>query len=81
MLSIFIGMAMIVFVQAEVKSLTSTNFQTTLALNPVTMVEFYAPWCGHCKKFAPIYENVSKTLEGLGILVAKVEFLSISARP
>ena len=31
-------------------------------------VEFYAPWCPHCRRFKPIYAKVSKTLteEGLG---------------
>lgn len=57
---------------ADVVELTTANFQTTLALNPITMVQFYAPWCGHCKKFAPVYENVSKVLGEAGILVAKV---------
>jgi len=38
------------------------------------LVEFYAPWCGHCKKLAPVYEEVGKTYKNDGnCVVAKVD--------
>jgi len=38
------------------------------------LVEFYAPWCGHCKKLEPVYKEVAKKLESVGtIIVAKID--------
>jgi len=46
--------------------LTSNNFdRQVLKSNEVWMVEFYAPWCGHCKSLAPEWLKAAKALQGV----------------
>jgi thioredoxin 1 len=39
--------------------LTKDNFEQVVAGNPMVIVDFWAPWCGPCRGFAPVFEQAS----------------------
>ncbi|KAF3930481.1 Thioredoxin [Dactylella cylindrospora] len=60
---------------SDVKVLTDSNFEA-IAKDPKkgVFVKFYAPWCGHCKNLAPIYEKVATDFSrDSNVVVAKID--------
>jgi protein disulfide-isomerase A1 len=41
----------------------TTNFDEFISKHDLVMVEFYAPWCGHCKSLAPKYAELAKIMK------------------
>lgn len=58
---------------SEVIELTTETFDEIVNSQPIMLVEFFAPWCGHCKKLKPVYEDASRQLKTHGIPLATVD--------
>jgi protein disulfide isomerase len=58
-----------------VKIVVSSNF-SEIVFNPDSdvLIEFYAPWCGHCKKLEPIFNELGEKLKDIkGLTIAKMD--------
>lgn len=59
---------------AFVKVAVAKNFDEVVLNNGKdTLIEFYAPWCGHCKKLAPIYDELAEKLQNEEIAIVKMD--------
>lgn len=70
------GLAAVVSAKSAVLDLIPNNFDdVVLKSGTPTLVEFFAPWCGHCKTLAPVYEELAQLFEFAKdkVQVAKVD--------
>lgn len=73
--TILIALFASVAVCSDVIELTDSTFASGVKDKEIMLVEFFAPWCGHCKKLAPEYETAASKLikEDPPIPLAKVD--------
>uniref|UniRef100_A0A1B0AKH7 protein disulfide-isomerase n=1 Tax=Glossina palpalis gambiensis TaxID=67801 RepID=A0A1B0AKH7_9MUSC len=55
-----LALALVCRAEDQVLELTDDNFSTTLSERDTTLVMFYAPWCGHCKRLKPEYSKAAE---------------------
>ncbi|KAF8806958.1 disulfide isomerase [Phlegmacium glaucopus] len=60
---------------SNVIDLTPDNFDNVIGKGTPALVEFFAPWCGHCKNLAPIYEELADAFAHAKdkVIIAKVD--------
>lgn len=70
-ITLFAAIALFVSVSAADDVLVGTkdNFESIISSDELTLVKFYAPWCGHCKKMAPDFKEAATELKGKAQLV------------
>ena len=74
MLNLLATLLFIATVSADVVDLQSNTFDQYVGGDKPALVEFFAPWCGHCKNLAPEWKIAGETFQpGDNIVIAAVD--------
>ncbi|CAL8375062.1 unnamed protein product [Arctogadus glacialis] len=60
---------------SDVLEFTDDDFESRIGNHDMILIEFFAPWCGHCKRLAPEFEVAATRLKGI-VALAKVDCTS-----
>jgi protein disulfide-isomerase A6 len=74
-ISVAVGPSGPSFDKSEVLDLIPSNFDKIVFSGKPALVEFFAPWCGHCKTLAPVYEQLAQEFAFAKdkVVIAKVD--------
>jgi thiol-disulfide isomerase/thioredoxin len=68
--------------ESAVVTMTPQNYDELVTNSDKdVMLEFYAPWCGHCKQLTPLYEQVAQQMTQVGTAWHGTELFSNSPDP
>lgn len=59
-------------VDSQVVNLTDATFDHVVSSNRLVLVDFWAPWCGPCRRFGPVIEQLAELYKGRAV-VAKLD--------
>ena len=79
---IMMSLSQLLLGSAAVIELTDLNFEKEIIKHDLILVEFFAPWCGHCKKLAPEYASAAIKLKSTSppVPLANVECTELGQR-
>jgi protein disulfide-isomerase A1 len=59
--------------EEDIVVLIPDEFDAFVKSNQFVLVQFHAPWCGHCQKLAPEYGKAATALKEMGVVLVKVD--------
>ncbi|XP_035828844.1 thioredoxin domain-containing protein 5 homolog [Aplysia californica] len=59
--------------EGKVLDLNQANFKAQLKASSLIFIKFFAPWCGHCKRLAPTWDELAKHFADEEVAIAKVD--------